>query len=235
MLPSLLSCLLFYLRRSEVAAASYAIMETTRDEYHKAPGIGRLRVHSHRPHAVVEAVKAYAMENAAEKQQLCLHRLPSMVERVCDLLREPVPQAQDEALVVLRNIRDIMTAVIFMDALDDVELRFRPGLLKEKGLLGCTKGYGASVYIELDPFPQKGFLTRPEVVVPILLHELCHAMLAVFSCENKFCSDGCCHDERDLETGKRYHGTAWQDLAWFVQDLTKAYFGEEMDLRIEHD
>lgn len=203
-------------------------MATTReDQHHPAPA--SLVLQSHRPIELVEAVKAHAQLDAPSKQEEWQSELSLWLGNFRDVYERGFHETE-EALREVKTLAEVMSVVCFMNALSGVKIAWDEERPTRR--LGSTGGEGDSVDILLDPLPKgvKDAHAAADVVVGTLLHELCHAMLRKYSCENKHCQDKACHGQADLETGEKGHGTAWSELASYLERFSGEFFGQKLSL-----
>ncbi|KAK4626607.1 hypothetical protein CLAFUW4_04194 [Fulvia fulva] len=201
-----------------------------RAEHHSTPSPSELGWQRHSPLAIAELVKNTIEIGTYELPDSALgHWLQHGIEKI---------GAQDgygtEAVLEwLREGRLLMSQEYFCGKLDDVEVQWQAGLLQFYDSYGVTNGSGTHVRVwlepQLDEHLREDSAAAMRSFASTLLHELCHAMLARYSCENG-CNEGYCRSHWFVETGPSYHGTAWQAIKSRIETAWAERLGFEMRL-----
>lgn len=189
-----------------------------------------LGLQRHSPFAVASLIHDTLKDELAV---LSISRLQDWMYKGFASIDVPNGRGTREVLEWLEEGKVLMSRELFCGGLDDISLDWEEGLLSREKALGYTQRIGTYIKIRLEPqlsdHRAVDDITSLTWFTTTLLHELGHAMLCRYSCQNA-CSDPGCRSLREDDTGPTYHGQAWQAIKRAIEKAWEERVGFEVDL-----
>lgn len=205
---------------------------------HLPPTANTLQIQSHSPRELADVVIASFLPDdlTDDKPLENENAFVAWTAEFIDMLNVQKLHGTFQALQKLEEGARIANRVFFLGALDDIEIYWEEDLQKHESAVGITypgqKQHPGDFFIFLEPQPNSswGDDDLPFCIISTLMHEMCHAMLMKFSCENDSCGDSACRSLRAVETRNCGHGNAWWDIAEAIEIASPDMFGIALDL-----
>lgn len=135
-----------------------------------------------------------------------------------------------------KGLIDLLCNVFFLKESSQIVFKWYESIATHgKPLLGATglDSKTGEVLIKMNPKARPGTydkLGRKAFMISTLLHELCHAFLISWACEN-YCGKQKCRSRKIRLFGMEGHGKAWFLLASYVETAARQLF-PQLELRL---